>query len=121
MPINAALKMDLLTRACIRYSLYLFGIDCDNKYGIILDSISRERIYPRPSKSIKLIDSTLLSRIITAIDHITTKTTFANNLIRLKYTQAYIQESSEKSDEVSRAIHESGDDVNIIINRESGR
>ena len=52
-------------------------------------------------------------------DHATTKNTFIRNVSSIKAEQIRIQESYEKLEAVSKKIRESGDDLNIIIHKES--
>ena len=67
----------------------------------------------------KIIGAILASAIIIFADHQTARDTFINNTIEQKLEQSYIQLTYEKLDKTSREIRESGDDVNIIVNKKS--
>ena len=67
----------------------------------------------------KIIGAVLAAIAIIGADHGTAKNTFTKNTIEQKLEQSYIQLTYEKLDKISRKIRESGDDVNIIINKNS--
>ena len=67
----------------------------------------------------KIIGAILAAIAIIGAEHGTAKNTFANNTMEQKLEQSYIQLTYEKLDEISRKIRESGDDVNVIINKSS--
>ena len=69
--------------------------------------------------SSKIFGSVFVSAFIIGTEHATEKNTFANNIASQKFEQNYIQSTYEALDNISRKIRESGDDVNIIINRKS--
>jgi hypothetical protein len=52
-------------------------------------------------------------------DHLTSQNTFTSEIRAQKFEQSYIQSTYEKLDQVTRKIRESGEDVNIIINKKS--
>ena len=70
-------------------------------------------------KSSKVFSSIFASALIIGVEHAIDKETFANNIASQKFEQAYIQSTYEKLDAISRDIRESGEEVNIIINRKS--
>ena len=67
----------------------------------------------------KIIGAILTSIVVILADHRTARDTFINNTIEQKFEQSYIQSTYEKLDKTSREIRESGDDVNIIVNKKS--
>ena len=67
----------------------------------------------------KYAGSILAAVAIISADHATTKNTFIRNVSSIKAEQIRIQESYEKLEAVSKKIRESGDDLNIIIHKES--
>lgn len=67
----------------------------------------------------KIARAILASTAIILADHRTARDTFISNTIEQKLEQSYIQLSYEKLDKTSREIRESGDDVNIIVNKKS--
>ncbi|EAU71000.1 hypothetical protein BL107_05704 [Synechococcus sp. BL107] len=67
----------------------------------------------------KIIGAILTSIAVILADHRIARDTFINNTIEQKFEQSYIQLTYEKLDKTSREIRESGDDVNIIVNKKS--
>ena len=78
---------------------------------------SNRRIKTVPS--IKAAGTALILLIVLVIDHATAENTFLNNVSDQKFEQNYIQSSYEKLYKISKKIRESGDDVNIIIHKNS--
>ena len=69
--------------------------------------------------SIKAAGAALILFIILAIDNATAENTFLDNVSDQKFEQNYIQSSYEELYKISKKIRESGDDVNIIIHKNS--
>ena len=67
----------------------------------------------------KIIAAILASCLIISLDHLSAKSSFISKISEQKFEQAYIQETYEKLDQISKEIRETGDDVNIIINQKS--
>ncbi|MDB4682050.1 hypothetical protein OAE68_00035 [Synechococcus sp. AH-551-A10] len=67
----------------------------------------------------KIIGAGLAAIAIISADHGTARNTFINNTVEQKFEQSYIQLTYEELDKTSRKIRESGDDVNIIISKNS--
>ena len=70
-------------------------------------------------ESKKIIGAGLAAVVVISADHGTSRYTFTSNTLEQKFEQSYIQLTYEKLDKTSRKIRESGDDVNIIINKKS--
>ena len=72
-----------------------------------------------PEERQKLIGAILASTAIITTDHATSQNSFIPTIKDIKFEQLYIQSTYEKLHKISREIRTSGDDVNIIINKNS--